>query len=66
MKEKSIVPNLSEPSASVHPTDAIAYIDTVELFFRYVPKGMRRLVDTAHGKRVRIETCKDESGMVWG
>src|ERR1700734_1132322 len=42
------------------------YIDTVELFFRYVPIGLRKSVEEIMGKRLRIKACKDSHGRLRG
>jgi hypothetical protein len=47
-------------------THSVAYLDTVEAFFRYVPKGLRTILEPTHGRRVRVEPCADKYGMVWG
>jgi hypothetical protein len=38
----------------------VAYIDTVEMFFRYLPRGLRTEVERVVGRRVRIEPCESE------
>jgi len=48
------------------PLRTIASIDTVEIFARWLPKGFRRQIECAVGKRVRIEPCLDRGGLVVG
>lgn len=35
------------------------YIDTIEMFFRRVPKGLKRETERIHGKKVQIKRCKN-------
>jgi hypothetical protein len=40
-------------------TTAVAYIDTIELFFRYLAKGMRREIEPVYGRSLWAVPCKD-------
>jgi hypothetical protein len=44
----------------------VAYLDTVEAFFRYVPKGLRKMLERTHGRPVRIDPCGNEHDRIWG
>jgi hypothetical protein len=46
--------------------DIATYIDTVELFFRSVPIGLRKSVEDIIRKRLLIKVCKGRRGKVWG
>jgi hypothetical protein len=44
-----------------------ASIDTIELFFKRPPEGLRTRLEAAHGRRIKIEDCFDRTtGEVWG
>ena len=45
---------------------SVTYVDTVELFFRSIPVGLRKSVEKIIGKRVLIKPCKDGRGKIWG
>jgi hypothetical protein len=47
-------------------SDIVVYVDTLELFFKAIPKNLRGEVERLHGKRVRIEECRCASGYIWG
>jgi hypothetical protein len=47
-------------------TYTVAYLDTVEVFFRNVPKGLRTILERTHGRRVLVEPCVDTYSRVWG
>ena len=49
-----------------HVTDVLSYIDTVELFLRYTPHGLRREVQAVHAHRVQIKECIDRNGVLQG
>src|SRR5262245_57506307 len=42
--------------------NVIAYVDTVEVFLRYVPTGTIKRVSDALGRRSKINTCRDRNG----
>lgn len=44
----------------------VTYLDTVELFFRSIPVGLRKSVQNIIGKRLRIKTCKNGYGNICG
>jgi hypothetical protein len=51
----------------VIPRSEIAtYIDTVELFFRSIPIGLRKSVENIIRKRLLIKACKGRRGKIWG
>jgi hypothetical protein len=47
-------------------TFSVAYLDTVEVFFRYMPKGLRTILERTDGRRVLVEDRVDTYGRVWG
>src|SRR3954469_8635126 len=49
--------------ADILPT--VAYIDTVELFLPFLPSGIRKKIEAAVGRRVRIEECRSDDSR-WG
>lgn len=44
----------------------VAYIDTVALFLRYMPKGTRKMLEDVHDGSVRIEQCLSRDDAVVG
>ena len=44
------------------PITSIATIDTCELFHRRPPSGFRRNIESALGRRVKIDICRDKYG----
>lgn len=66
--------SLSRSAGPFEAAERYAYIDTVELFFRYPPKGLGRLIEI-HGpvrrgkrmvNRVMLEPCRDSAGHLYG
>jgi len=52
--------------AHQHFSLAVAYIDTVEFFFQYLPTGARNKIDAVHGRSPWVTPCKDRFGNVVG
>lgn len=46
--------------------DADAYIDTLEMFFRYRPKGLLKAMQSILSREIWFEPCKDPAGNVHG
>src|SRR6516165_2153050 len=44
----------------------VAYIDTVEFFFRYLPNGVRTKIEAVHGRSPWVTPCKDRFGNTVG
>jgi hypothetical protein len=57
---------ISGPCEAVPPCYSVAYIDTIGVFLRYVPKGIRRILEPLHGRPLRIDESVDKYGRVWG
>jgi hypothetical protein len=48
-----------------HVLDVIAYVDTVEMFVRFIPVGTRKAIE-AQGCALRTEPCRDRNGWLIG
>ena len=55
-----------EASSVQKSPPAISYIDTIELFFRYLAKGMRAEIEAVYGRSLWATPCKDRIGNVVG
>lgn len=64
---KPVAAREAEPHNSLPaPSDVLASIDTVELFFRFPPKEVARLKAIQYPRVPWIEPCPDRDGRVWG
>jgi len=55
------------PSASeIKPLGTRATVDTIELFFRRPPEGLRTRIESILGSRIQIKRCVDKTGYQWG
>lgn len=63
MSTGDVWPRLSETPVESNSggisTPAVAYIDTIELFFRYLAKGMRSEIEAVHGRPIWATQCQD-------
>jgi hypothetical protein len=64
--DEATMQNLSYPAGAVELRNAVPYLDTLELFFRCLPKGIRGLIGSTQGKPPIIKPCKNKSDWVWG
>jgi hypothetical protein len=55
--------NIPDPRDGIKKT--VAYLDTIELFTRRLPPGIRQ-IDKIDGRRVRISECRDRHNNVVG
>jgi hypothetical protein len=55
----------TNPFAEIDPR-LVSYIDTIEPFFRRLPRGFRATAESIQGKRLEVKDCKDGCGNIWG